>query len=341
MGAFVALRRWARTPWPYLTLALACSPVAWFSVSMAAPNGLEIAAAAGLWALLMGLFRPDRTRADALLLGIGTVSACLLVTVRSLGPLWAVLILGAVVAATSERRAVLGRLLSDRRVQVGAAIVAVVTVASLAWIMSTGSLVIGKFRSPHALDVRARQHVGEVAGPMGVPEHRGVPVPEHAGAPAVYVAYLLLVTWLMIFGLRAADRAGRRAMVGVMVVALALPLGLTIATLDDFGFSWQGRYTLPFDGVRPPRRRSTRSARPRTAHPRRRPRRGVLRHRPSDEPRQRRGRRTPAEPGGGERAVAPGRPVGPGCGRCPRHDRPVVRHCHDRSSQGPGWGGSA
>ena len=121
------------------------------------------------------------------------------------------------------------------------------TVASLAWIMSTGSLVIGKLPEPPTLSTServstlAKSLAQWVFQSIGAFPFRNMPAP-----PAVYVAYLLLVTWLMIFGLRAADRAGRRAMVGVMVVALALPLGLTIATLDDFGFSWQGRYTLPF-----------------------------------------------------------------------------------------------
>ncbi len=247
LGAFVAIRRWATTPWPYLTLAVACSPVAWFSFSMAAPNGLEIAAATGLWAALLGLLRSERVASEGTLLAVGTLSACLLVSVRSLGPLWALLVLLATLAATSDRRAVLVRLVRQRRVQLSAGLVFVVTMASLAWILSTGSLVIGKLPEPPTLTASerattlAKSLAQWVFQSIGAFPFRNVPAPS-----VVYLTYLFLVTWLMIFALRGSQRAERRTMVAVMVLSLVIPLGLTVATLDEFGFSWQGRYTLPF-----------------------------------------------------------------------------------------------
>lgn len=247
LAAFAALRAWVVSPWPYLALLLACSPVVFFSFSMAAPNGLEMAAAAGLWAALLGIFRDPGTDRLKLLLTVGTVSACVLVTVRSLGPVWALFILAAVLVATPSRWQMLARVVRRRHVPLCAGIVLVAALASAAWILTTGSLVIGKLPEPPTLSTSER--VGTllksaaqwIFQSIGAFPFRNMPAPA-----AVYVSYLFLVTWLLILALRSAARPERRGIVVVITVSLLFPLVLTWVTMDDFGFSWQGRYTIPF-----------------------------------------------------------------------------------------------
>ena len=87
-----------RTRWPYLGIAVACTPVAVYSATIAAPNGVEIMAALALWMSLIGLLlaRPEHIRGLA---ANAAVSGAALATLRPLGPLWCLLILGAVLVA--------------------------------------------------------------------------------------------------------------------------------------------------------------------------------------------------------------------------------------------------
>ena len=247
VAAFAAARSWATTPWPMVGAAIALSPVVFFSFSMAAPNGLEIAAAAGLWAALLGLFRDPGTSDRRLLLTIGTLSAVTLVTIRSMGPFWALLILLAVVVVSPRGGVTLVRLARQRATVACATVVALATLASVAWIFSTGSLVIGKLPEPPSESTGERvvavlaSVVQWVFQSIGAFPFRNMPAPS-----AVYVCYLLLVTFLLLAALRLGDRRERWGLAGTAGLSLVIPLVITVATMDDFGFSWQGRYTIPF-----------------------------------------------------------------------------------------------
>lgn len=247
VAAFAAVRCWARTPWPLVGLLLALSPVVVFSFSMAAPNGLEIAAAAGTWASLAGLLRSPDGRHRTLLLAVGTASTALLVTLRSMGPFWALLILAAVIVATPGGGEALKRLARQRAVLICASLVVLATMASVTWIFSTGSLVIGKLPEPPAISAQemavslAKSVVQWIFQSIGAFPFRNVPAP-----PAVYVCYLLLVTLLVVAAIISGTRRERIAIGAVITLALLVPFTITVATMDDFGFSWQGRYTIPF-----------------------------------------------------------------------------------------------
>lgn len=247
VSAFAAVRSWATSPWPGVGVAIALSPVVVFSFSMAAPNGLEMAAAAGLWAALIGLFRSPEATNRGLLLTIGTLSAVALVTIRSMGPFWALLILLAVVVVTPQGGATLVQLARQRATAACASVVALATLASVVWIFSTGSLVIGKLPEPpsESTGERVVAVLASVAQwvfqSIGAFPFRNMPAPS-----GVYVCYLLLVTLVVLAALLQGDRRERLGLGGTMVLSLGIPLAITVATMDDYGFSWQGRYTIPF-----------------------------------------------------------------------------------------------
>ena len=59
--AAVALRRWARTPWPAVAFLLTATPTMLYTTSVAAPNGVEVAGAMLVWSALLGLVASDKT----------------------------------------------------------------------------------------------------------------------------------------------------------------------------------------------------------------------------------------------------------------------------------------
>ncbi len=91
--AVVIARRFATTRWPMIAVLVTATPMVTYSTTIAAPNGVELSSALLLWSVLLSLARPDLpTVPGRKLILVGTVAAATLVTVRSIGPVWLVLI---------------------------------------------------------------------------------------------------------------------------------------------------------------------------------------------------------------------------------------------------------
>ena len=100
--------RWAR-----FGFLASLTPVLVYTSTLPAPNSMEIVAGLCLWTALVGFLR-DRgdPRHEQLLLVVATIAACVLVTVRLLGPMWlGLIVLTAVLWAgwTNVRAALLRR----------------------------------------------------------------------------------------------------------------------------------------------------------------------------------------------------------------------------------------
>ncbi len=91
--AIAVVRRTARSPWPAGALVAAFTPTMLYSASITAPNGPEMAAALLLWCTLLFGSTAD-SAAPRWVVVAGTVAAIHVAALRSLGPLWLVLILG-------------------------------------------------------------------------------------------------------------------------------------------------------------------------------------------------------------------------------------------------------
>lgn len=242
-----SLLRWSSGPWPLLGLVVGLTPVLLFSTSVVAPNGVEMTAAVAAWTGTWGLVNDDFAHRGHLLSAV--LGACVLVTTRSLGPLWLGLLLLAVLAASGGAVFVRGRiaqLARDSWVMVAGLVVVGVTLASCAWILSMRSLAVGG---------------GGVAADTGWGDglyHAGVSLPlwvlqsvaafPHRDQPAPVVVYVAALTLLVGLAAMAARRGRRRVLViaaTVAVVGLVIPFAITLATYADFGLAYQGRYTLP------------------------------------------------------------------------------------------------
>jgi xanthine/uracil permease len=72
------------------------------------------------------------------------------------------------------------------------------------------------------------------------------PYRNQMGPIVVYPVVMALVIGLLLLGVRRGSPREERVVVGSLVVALGLPVVLTVLTLEQHGNIWQGRYGLPY-----------------------------------------------------------------------------------------------
>ena len=243
--ALLCLRRWASGNAPPLAFALALTPSVLFASAIAAPNGVEMAAGLAWASALIGLCLATTPQHDRLYLVVAAIAGSALVTVRSLGPLWCALVLATCLVALPVSAARIRQVLMRPAGVLALAAVAVSTLASVAWVLSQRSLVIGT--EPEELTWTRKLHgVSEllIVWPLqaiGAFPYRGSPAPS-----VVYVVYLLLVCGCLVVAVRSFGRRGRWALgLGIGTLFL-LPAMVTFATAETFGAAWQGRYELPY-----------------------------------------------------------------------------------------------
>jgi hypothetical protein len=236
--------RWSRSLWPCAGLVVAASPVVVFSTSVVAPNGLEMCAALLLWLSLLGLHSIDGVaRHQRALLVCATVGAVVLTTLRSIGPLWLGLIVLTILLPLGPRRIVDLVRRTPVLAGVSTALVLAATLASVWWTRSAGTNAL----EPFDTDVTNRwtATLGQV--PLWLLQsiaafpRRGDPAPA-----IVYLGVALVFASLLVAGFLLGTRRWRVTLSASAVVALAVPLVLTVLTIAVSGPVWQGRYGLPY-----------------------------------------------------------------------------------------------
>src|SRR5680860_584803 len=126
---------WSRTRWPYVALLVSITPVLVYSTAVAAPNGVEMAAGLSLWPALLGFGRGDLSpNVERALLWATVPGGVVLTTVRSLGPLWLLLVVLTAVAVLGVPR--VRSVIAEHRARIGVitAILVGATLASVWWI---------------------------------------------------------------------------------------------------------------------------------------------------------------------------------------------------------------
>lgn len=238
----LTLRRWSRTAWPAATLLLACTPMFTYSTMVASPNGIEMAGALLVWSAVLGLARPSVSSRDLrLFIVMATVGAVPLLVVRSLGPLWLLLICVCVLPLLT--RAHLRRLTETPLLRRCAAGLSVLAVAAAAYTWWAGTNAIGD--GPKSFGVPS---IGDLTGQwvLWFIQTVGTIPARDELAPLPLYALAFLTWWVVTWAtLRQADGRARAALLSVFVLAGAVPLAVTIASYDAAGAVWQGRYTLP------------------------------------------------------------------------------------------------
>ena len=132
------LTTWVRGTWAFVGLLVGLTPTLIYSTTLAAPNGLEMAAGVLLWTALLGLGGRDEIDAALLrrerwLLVAATLSVVLLAGLRTLGPLWGVLILACVMALRGPGNVLAAAARHRGQVVLGSVLAVGTCVAVLLW----------------------------------------------------------------------------------------------------------------------------------------------------------------------------------------------------------------
>jgi hypothetical protein len=175
------------------------------------------------------------------------VAAALLITLRSLGPLWAFLILGTALLAWPGLGRRIWAVVRSPSGIAAVAFLAALSIGSLAWILIQDSLVIGREDTGAPIPFAEKVEIAAQRGPQWVLQWIGAFPYRAQPAPAVvYVIFLLLLGWMLVVALRHGSTRYRTAIAATLVLSLLIPFVITVATLDEYGTSWQGRYGLPY-----------------------------------------------------------------------------------------------
>jgi hypothetical protein len=242
-AAFVAARRSGGT-WLGWGLLLALTPTTTYSMMVAAPNGLELAAAALVWCSLLALPGTYAGRGERGLLALAGTGATILCATRTLGPLWTLLIAGTCVALLGIRP----YLHALRRHPWLGGVVLLATAAtalwSAHWTLSQGTNdptgLDDEFPAPALLRVIAQPALW-VAQAMGA-----FPARDELARPGVLAAMVTAYWIFLAVSWRLAHRRGRLVLLLLVFVSVAVPMAVSLATHAQLGFSWQGRYGWPY-----------------------------------------------------------------------------------------------
>jgi hypothetical protein len=230
---------WSRNRWPLLACIVASTPTLIYSTSVAAPNGIEYAAAMLTWSAALSLAQPSPRARSVLPLLIGSFGVCV---AHSTGPMWLCLILLTTILTRPVRH-----WWELARTHRGATGIAVLGIAA----MSAASLLYVYLAKTNAPEAPGR--LFDFDGPKVALQNVLWPLQATAAFPlrdqqapaAVYALWMVPLVALLVMATRHADRRTRGAALLLMSMTIVIPTVLTAATYSMLGPAWQGRYSLP------------------------------------------------------------------------------------------------
>lgn len=236
---------WARSRLLVAAVALAATPMALFLGSVVNPSGLEISAAICTWTAGLVLVL-DRAEHPRLPLVVATTGAAIVfVCSRDLSPLWLGVAGLSMVALAPTSLVVLAR---QRAVRIGALVVVVATMASVAFVVVAHSLAVypgGLKVSPTLSELgvldkalgRSDQLVHQFVGVFGWVD---TPSPSEVTA-----AWLVLLGVVVLIGLLTSRARHRAVIVGLAVLSVVLPTAIMVSHARTDGIVWQARDGFP------------------------------------------------------------------------------------------------
>ena len=243
----LGLAAWSASAMPrsgrvLLALGVAITPMTLYFMGGVNPQAPEIAAAAGVWISGWALLQ-SRSRFGSGAIARLTVAACALALCRPLSVLWLALIAGSLLvgfARGSHWRMFRESLFA----KICAGVVLAGCLAQAAWVESQGALAqwgagvhmstadaIGKSMSRQLTWLR------QMVGVLGWNDT--------VLWPPVYFVWLAAVTCLVLTALLIGSRRERLALVLVIAASMVIPTVAEVATHEQSGFGWQGRYIYP------------------------------------------------------------------------------------------------
>jgi len=225
-------------------LAASATPLAVYLGGVVNPSGAEIAATAAAFALSVTVIR-QRARGRLWLVLLIVVLA-LLVSLRSVSPVLALCAVGAAAAVCGARS--FWSTLVRRRVLVGFLVLAAVGLFAVVWILavsgpagyipSAGTERPGKLAAFFGTLEQFPDYFQQMIGVLGwfdtwLPDY-------------VYLVWTAVVAGGILLSLALSSARAAAIILAVVALGILFPAVLQAATASEFGYIWQGRYSLPF-----------------------------------------------------------------------------------------------
>jgi hypothetical protein len=243
--AFIMLVRWSRYGLMLAGLLAASTPMLSHLAGAVNPNGLEIASGIALFSAAIPLLLGPPRGSIKPLIWLAGISGALLAMLRSLGPVWVVFALAALLLPQS--RQTLARLWRVRLVRRWTAGVAVALVLSVGWIvvMKTGAIVAPAHPKGYGLTTATMLYINYwgttyLDGMVGVAGWFDISMPS-----PVYWLYIGLVGSTVVFALVVSGWADRWRFFVLFVGGVVVPGVMQVAEANAVGFIIGGRYMLP------------------------------------------------------------------------------------------------
>jgi hypothetical protein len=226
-------------------VAVAMTPMALFLAGTVNPSGLEIAAAICLWTTGCELVLEKGTGVDHRLMARAGVSAAVLVQVRTISPLWMVMIIGTLVLVAGRQRLLI--LARAPVAWIWAGVVILSSTFALWWLHYAKALASTGAKPPA---VSLAHRIEQALGLTDAWLHEMVGVLGWLDTPAPFLTFygvLFLVALFLSLGILTAEERRRPW----ILVALAAAVVVVPAYIQVRGFAqvgglfWQGRYALP------------------------------------------------------------------------------------------------
>jgi hypothetical protein len=242
--AFMAISQLTRRTWAYFAAFTAVTPMLLFLGGSVNPNGVEVASALSLFATLALLFSRPSTRSlliERLAIVLG--STILLTGTRSISLLWVALALGA--ALLLGDTLVIRPLIRRPLVWVGAGAAALVCLLELVWFRLPGRTTapppLGGANTPYYdAFIHMIQNTFEFGnGWIGYFGWLDTPAPS-----VTLIAWSIAAGALMIAAAAVGRGRARWAVILLFAALVLVPAFSQAAIVNQFGYIWQGRYTL-------------------------------------------------------------------------------------------------
>lgn len=242
-AAVLSTTRLSGSVWSTLGVIATALPVPLSASVSAAPNGVQMAGGVLMWAAMCALiFTPSATaRQQRWLIGLWTLGSCSVLVTHSTGPMWFGLSFLIGLGLLGKRR--IKDLFIEQRLvlTLAAGTVAIVGLLCAAWI------ILERTNVPTSLAGHHRPGLSDFLGQpfVWILQCIGnLPFRNNFAPPVVYLLGLAIIVCLLVAALRQRYRAGRRALLAIVVLSLGISEGLNFVTFAGQGNAWQGRYTL-------------------------------------------------------------------------------------------------
>lgn len=225
--------------------ALAATPMAIWIIGTINPSGLEIAAAFATWLGLLELVRSGNQISPTTVFRV-SIAAMLFGLTRPLSPALVIFAIASVMFIAADRKQ-MRALARSRSVKVGGVSLFVSLAVSALWIIRNHSYDAFTGITDPALTASSitREHLTlmgfRLRQMIGMFSNYESPIPD-AFVWIWFGAVVVLIFGALLLG----NLRQRIATVGIVAVSILVPLISEVSKARDYGFIWQGRYSLPF-----------------------------------------------------------------------------------------------